>query len=343
MARPLGENGKECRTEREAKVVTWKSSILMTHENCEGSISLKTTRNQRNHQECSQEIGNTSGSRYALQNFFQKTIRIVGVVHLTKSKPNLRVLWKLVNPQDCVWKNHCRPWRPTMLRSGTAQTEEKNKDKPSRRIRRAREESFLVPLKYIDVTRTTDTFWDVMLEKHFADFWNVDGDRMVRCMDRFYKVHFIEWKTTGWIFMVREEFDKKTNNHKTPQCMAGYVEVYVWCSEKHKWTIKKPKLHNARKLRGIYMRNSKTSWIMREESWMFRCQPQRIANNVRSTGKLVALKRGLQDKNTFALLRPMNLRGNAWKDLFTRMMNIILQEKGCVHWESLRFGVQIDS
>ena len=38
------------------------------------------------------------------------------------------------------------------------------------------EESFLIPLKYIDVTRTTDTTLDVMSEKHIEDYWNVDGD-----------------------------------------------------------------------------------------------------------------------------------------------------------------------
>ena len=32
----------------------------------------------------------------------------MGVVDLTKIKQNLRVFWKLVNLQDCVWENHCR-------------------------------------------------------------------------------------------------------------------------------------------------------------------------------------------------------------------------------------------
>ena len=33
-----------------------------------------------------------------------------------------------------------------------------------------REETFPVPLKYIDVTSTTDTSLDVLLEKYFEDF-----------------------------------------------------------------------------------------------------------------------------------------------------------------------------
>ena len=39
------------------------------------------------------------------------------------------------------------------------------------------EESFPISLKYIDVTRTTDTTLDVMSEKNTDDCWNVDGDR----------------------------------------------------------------------------------------------------------------------------------------------------------------------
>ena len=39
------------------------------------------------------------------------------------------------------------------------------------------EESFPFPLKYNDITRTTDTTSDVMSAKHTEDYWNVDGDR----------------------------------------------------------------------------------------------------------------------------------------------------------------------
>ena len=57
------------------------------------------------------------------------------------------------------------------------------------------------------------------------------------------------------MFMVRVETYKVTNNLKTRQCMARYVEAYVWCSEKQskqKWAIEKPKLDNARRLSGIH-------------------------------------------------------------------------------------------
>ena len=40
-----------------------------------------------------------------------------------------------------------------------------------------KEESFPIPLKYIDVARTTRTNFDVKQEKRIDDYWNIDGSR----------------------------------------------------------------------------------------------------------------------------------------------------------------------
>ena len=40
-----------------------------------------------------------------------------------------------------------------------------------------REESFPIPLRYIDVTKASSTTWDVILESRIDDYWNVEGDR----------------------------------------------------------------------------------------------------------------------------------------------------------------------
>ena len=40
-----------------------------------------------------------------------------------------------------------------------------------------KEETFPIPLKYIDVTRSTHTQLDVMQEKRIDDYWNVDHNR----------------------------------------------------------------------------------------------------------------------------------------------------------------------
>ena len=46
---------------------------------------------------------------------FLRTMRIVGVAHPIKSNQNLRVFWKLVRIQDCVWEYHCRLIMKTIL------------------------------------------------------------------------------------------------------------------------------------------------------------------------------------------------------------------------------------
>ena len=40
-----------------------------------------------------------------------------------------------------------------------------------------REKSFPIPLKYIDVCRTTHTNLDVKQEKRIDDYWNIGGSR----------------------------------------------------------------------------------------------------------------------------------------------------------------------
>ena len=48
---------------------------------------------------------------------------------------------------------------------------------PKVKLYMPKEESFPIPMKYIDVTRTTHTSLDVLLEKQIDDYWNVDGER----------------------------------------------------------------------------------------------------------------------------------------------------------------------
>ena len=48
---------------------------------------------------------------------------------------------------------------------------------PKVKLYSPREESFPIPLKYIDVARSTHTNLDVKQEKRIDDYWNIDGSR----------------------------------------------------------------------------------------------------------------------------------------------------------------------
>ena len=77
-----------------------------------------------------------------------------------------------------------------------------------------KEESFPIPLKYIDVTVTTHTSLDVLLEKHIDDYWNVDGVRELSdAWTGFTRFIFIERKATWRIFMVRERLTRKQTTY----------------------------------------------------------------------------------------------------------------------------------
>ena len=46
---------------------------------------------------------------------------------------------------------------------------------PKVKLYSPRDESFPIPLKYIDASRTTHTNLDVKQEKRIDDYWNIDG------------------------------------------------------------------------------------------------------------------------------------------------------------------------
>ena len=57
-----------------------------------------------------------------------------------------------------------------------------------------REESFPIPLKYIDVSRTTRTNLYVMLECRIDDYWNIVGSRETCLIHGQVSVNLLYWK-----------------------------------------------------------------------------------------------------------------------------------------------------
>ena len=158
--------------------------------------------------------------------------------------------------------------------------------------------------------------------------------RIVRYVDMFRKIHFFGWKTTGWYSWSGWDWQESKQPTDTlwPEIRKDKSEASKF-KEKQKWAIEKPKLDNARRLRGVYFiapaddefkdimkKKKKRAW--KAGSSDASCNAL-LRLNVRSTGKLVALKRRARQV-TLVLLKPMDLWRNAWKDLLTRIMKIIL-------------------
>ena len=58
-----------------------------------------------------------------------------------------------------------------------------------------------IPLKNIDVTRSTDTDLDVMQEKRVDDYWNVDPNRNCQIRGKVSRSESIERKTSQRIYV----------------------------------------------------------------------------------------------------------------------------------------------
>ena len=119
-----------------------------------------------------------------------------------------------------------------------------------------REESFPIPLEYIDVTRTTHTNLDVKLEKRIDDYWNIDGSRdLSDPWTGFTQFTLLDEKAPdGYTWSGRRLTRKQLTSrpdHSWPELWKS-MGKNAKLKEKQKWSEEKIHLDNARKLRGIY-------------------------------------------------------------------------------------------
>ena len=119
-----------------------------------------------------------------------------------------------------------------------------------------REESFSIPLKYIDVTRTSQTNLDVKLEKRIDDYWNIDGSRNLSDpWTGFTQFTLLDenppdgYMWSGWR-LTRTQLTSRPD-HLWPELWKS-MGKHAKLKEKQKWSNEKLHLENARKLRGVY-------------------------------------------------------------------------------------------
>ena len=119
-----------------------------------------------------------------------------------------------------------------------------------------KEESFPIPLKYIDVIRSTHTDLDVAQEKRIDDCWNDDGDRnlsdSLTGFTRFTLLNETPPEQYMWSGGRLTKIQTTSRpDHKWPDAWTRIGKA-AQKREKQEWAIEKPKLEHARKLGGIY-------------------------------------------------------------------------------------------
>ena len=118
-----------------------------------------------------------------------------------------------------------------------------------------REESFPIPLKYIDVFRTTHANLDVKQEKRrIDDYWNIDGPRDLSDSWTGF-THFTpmeEKPPDGYMWSWRRLTRKQLTSRPDPELWEKMGKNAKLKEKQAKVVQWKPQLDNARKLRGIY-------------------------------------------------------------------------------------------
>ena len=202
-----------------------------------------------------------------------------------------------------------------------------------------KEESFPIPMKYIDVTTTlTHTSLDVMMEKNIVDHWNVEWTENFRCMDGTHKILFIEWKATWRILMVNSR-DWRGNKRLQDLTMYGQIcgEAFAWCIETQSKAkggfSKNTKFDNARRVRGVYffdpkdeeskdiMKNARVKLDIPMPAAML-CKTSMI-DRVKTCRSFERNTR----PNMFVLSKLTNLLEFSWKAYRIGIMKITLLEK----------------
>ena len=116
-------------------------------------------------------------------------------------------------------------------------------------------------IEYIDVVKRTNTTLHVSLESCIDDYWKVDGDRELSgALARFQPVHKIERKASKLLHVVRAAAHENSSTpqarlflcQKSGQTCRKAIEIRKGGLK----AIEKPKLDNARGLRGIFLRRS---------------------------------------------------------------------------------------
>ena len=119
-----------------------------------------------------------------------------------------------------------------------------------------REESFPIPLKYIDVSRITHTNLDVKQEKRIDDHWNIDMSRdLSDPWTGFTQFTLLEEKLPdGYMWsggrLTRKQLTSRPD-HLLPELWKS-IGKHAKLKEKQKWSNEKLHLDHARKLRRIY-------------------------------------------------------------------------------------------
>ena len=203
-----------------------------------------------------------------------------------------------------------------------------------------REESFPIPLKYIDVTRTTHTDLDVKQEKRIDDYWNIDGSRdLSDPWTGFTQFTLLDEKAPDGNMWSGERLMRKQltsrPDHLWPE-LWKLMGKHAKLKEKQKWSEEKLHLENAQNCVGSVsstprIRNSKKPSRTRVRSW----KHQWLLLCPVKFRKIVGVVHPTKFKlNLRVFWKLMNQQECLWEIRYLIIIKTILQEKVKIYYST---------
>ena len=180
-----------------------------------------------------------------------------------------------------------------------------------------------------------------MLERRIDDYWKIDGSRdLSASWTGFTQFTLLEEKPpdgymwSGWRLTRRQVTSRP--DHLWPELWIK-LGRNAKLKEELKWSNEKPKLDNARRLRGIFSltlrtRGSRNPFKMLARNWKCRWLLPCLARQARrvSMGRPVA-KPMSSNQNLRVSWKPAIPQDCLWKNLYRIIMRTILQERVTIH------------
>ena len=203
-----------------------------------------------------------------------------------------------------------------------------------------REESFPIPLKNIDVSRTTHINLDAVRESRIDDYRNIDGSRDLFDSSILLQVKNLqEYTCWSWERLTKRQATSRPDHYD--QNSGEECQRTLSWGRSINGQLKNPKLENARSLRGIYFIDPED----KEFKEIIKNCREKIGN---THGSSYALQ-DLQEKQAWGRSeprlmisslslhvswKPMNPQECEWKNLYRNIMRTISQEKGKIHYST---------
>ena len=206
----------------------------------------------------------------------------------------------------------------------------------------SREESVPIPLKYIDVSRTTQTNLDVKQERRIDDYWNIDWSRdLSDSWTGLTQFTLLEERLPEGCMWSGERLTRKQLTSRPDHLWPELWEKMgrnAKLKERQKWSHEKPKLDNAGRLRGIYfidledkefketIKNARRE-VETPMAPAMPCKTARKASMERPVARLM-----ISNQNLRVSWKPVNPHDCVWENHCQIIMKTILQEKETIHY-----------